>query len=186
MFPGMSERLCKELSALAPPSMTVEVIAPPERQQLAWLGGSTLASLANFQQTFSTKQALRTLALALALTLARTLARILARTVAPAPTRTRTRTLALGPTPTRTLNPSPDPHPNPHPHPHPHPQPNPDAKQDYSRAGSSVVHRVIGLVDDGLKPGFMDKLGAMDDLDDMAPINAALDTSDRGERLHYH
>ena len=66
------------------------------------------------------------------------------------------------------------------------PQPNPDAKQEYSRAGSSVVHRVIGLVDDGLKPGFMDKLGAMDDLDDMAPINAALDTSDRGERLHYH
>ena len=180
MFPGMSERLCKELSALAPPSMTVEVIAPPERQQLAWLGGSTLASLANFQQTFSTKQALRTLALALALTLALTLARTLARTVALAPTRTLTRTLALAPTPTRTLNPSPDPHP------HPHPQPNPDAKQEYSRAGSSVVHRVIGLVDDGLKPGFMDKLGAMDDLDDMAPINAALDTSDRGERLHYH
>ena len=180
MFPGMSERLCKELSALAPPSMTVEVIAPPERQQLAWLGGSTLASLANFQQTFSTKQALRTLALALALTLALSLARTLARTVALAPTRTLTRTLALAPTPTRTLNPSPDPHP------HPHPQPNPDAKQEYSRAGSSVVHRVIGLVDDGLKPGFMDKLGAMDDLDDMAPINAALDTSDRGERLHYH
>ena len=180
MFPGMSERLCKELSALAPPSMTVEVIAPPERQQLAWLGGSTLASLANFQQTFSTKQALRTLALALALALALTLARTLARTVAPAPTRTLTRTLALAPTPTRTLNPSPDPHP------HPHPQPKPDAKQEYSRAGSSVVHRVIGLVDDGLKPGFMDKLGAMDDLDDMAPINAALDTSDRGERLHYH
>ena len=48
------------------------------------------------------------------------------------------------------------------------------------------MHRVIGLVDTGLKPGFMDKLGAMDDLDDMAPINAALDTSDRGERLHYH
>ena len=100
--------------------------------------------------------------------------------MAPAQTRTLTRTLALAPTPTRTLNPSPDPHP------HPHPQPNPDAKQEYSRAGSSVVHRVIGLVDDGLKPGFMDKLGAMDDLDDMAPINAALDTSDRGERLHYH
>ena len=103
MFPGMSERLCKELSALAPPSMTVEVIAPPERQQLAWLGGSTLASLANFQQTFSTKQALRTLALALALALALTLARTLARTVAPSLTRTRTRTLALAPPPTRTL-----------------------------------------------------------------------------------
>ena len=49
-------------------------------------------------------------------------------------------------------------------------------------------HRVIGLVDDGLKPGFMDKLGAMDALDDMAPTNFALDVSDRarGVRLHYH
>ena len=74
------------------------------------------------------------------------------------------------------------------PDPDPHPNPHPNAKQEYSRAGSSVVHRVIGLVDDGLKPGFMDKLGAMDALDDMAPTNFALDVPDRarGVRLHYH
>jgi hypothetical protein len=35
-------------------------------------------------------------------------------------------------------------------------------------------HRVIGLVDDGLKPGFMNKLGAMDALDDVAPTNRRL------------
>jgi actin-related protein len=46
MFQGIAERLTKEVQALAPPSMSagVEVIAAPERKNLAWIGGSNLAA----------------------------------------------------------------------------------------------------------------------------------------------
>ncbi len=49
MFPGFAERLQRELTALAPVTMPVNVIAPPERQYSAWIGGSILASLPEFQ-----------------------------------------------------------------------------------------------------------------------------------------
>lgn len=49
MFPGLSQRLAKEISALAPPTMKVKVVAPPERRYSVWIGGSILASLASFQ-----------------------------------------------------------------------------------------------------------------------------------------
>ncbi len=49
MFPGMAQRLTKELTALAPSTMNVKVVAPPERKYSAWIGGSILASFSAFQ-----------------------------------------------------------------------------------------------------------------------------------------
>merc|ERR1712066_772952 len=43
MFDGIDTRLKKELTALAPNSMTVKVIAPPERKYSVWIGGSILS-----------------------------------------------------------------------------------------------------------------------------------------------
>ena len=56
MFPGIAERMQKELSGLAPPTMKIKIIAPPERQYSAWIGASTLASLSTFQQMWISKQ----------------------------------------------------------------------------------------------------------------------------------
>ena len=55
-FPGFTDRMQKEITALAPPNMRVKVIAPPERKYSAWIGGSILASLSTFQQMWITKQ----------------------------------------------------------------------------------------------------------------------------------
>lgn len=55
MFPGISERLQKEVAALAPPSISVKIIAPPERKYSVWIGGSILASLSTFQTMWITK-----------------------------------------------------------------------------------------------------------------------------------
>lgn len=56
MFPGIAERMQKEISALAPSSMKVKIIAPPERKYSVWIGGSILASLSTFQQMWISKQ----------------------------------------------------------------------------------------------------------------------------------
>ena len=53
---GFGERLTKELSALAPPSIRVRVVQPPERKYSVWIGGSILASLSTFQQTWVTRR----------------------------------------------------------------------------------------------------------------------------------
>jgi actin-related protein len=55
MFPGMAERMTKELTALAPSTMKVKVVAPPERKYSVWIGGSILASLSTFQQMWISK-----------------------------------------------------------------------------------------------------------------------------------
>merc|ERR1712070_330533 len=55
MFPGMGERMAKELTALAPPTMKIKVVAPPERKYSVWIGGSILASLSTFQQMWISK-----------------------------------------------------------------------------------------------------------------------------------
>ncbi len=49
MIPGLAERLSKELTTLAPPSVKVKVVAPPERKYSVWIGGSILASLKSFK-----------------------------------------------------------------------------------------------------------------------------------------
>ncbi|KAJ8306244.1 hypothetical protein KUTeg_016789 [Tegillarca granosa] len=56
MFPGFSDRMQKELVGLAPNSMKVKVIAPPERKYSVWIGGSILGSLSTFQQMWISKQ----------------------------------------------------------------------------------------------------------------------------------
>ena len=56
MFPGIADRLQKELIALAPSNMRVKIIAPPERKYSVWIGGSILASLNTFQQMWITKE----------------------------------------------------------------------------------------------------------------------------------
>src|SRR5216117_3644802 len=56
MYPGLSDRMQKEITALAPSSMKVKVIAPPERKYSVWIGGSILASLSTFQQMWIPKQ----------------------------------------------------------------------------------------------------------------------------------
>ncbi|PHT77777.1 Actin-75 [Capsicum annuum] len=52
MFPGIAKRMSKEITALAPSSTKIKVIAPPERKRKysTWIGGSIFASLANFQK----------------------------------------------------------------------------------------------------------------------------------------
>jgi actin-related protein len=55
MFPGIGERMTKELTALAPATMKVKVVAPPERKYSVWIGGSVVASLSTFQQMWITK-----------------------------------------------------------------------------------------------------------------------------------
>src|SRR5690349_15855797 len=56
MFPGLADRLQKELTLLAPSTMKVKVIAPPERKYSVWIGGSILASLSTFQQMWISKE----------------------------------------------------------------------------------------------------------------------------------
>ncbi|XP_038053406.1 actin, cytoplasmic-like [Patiria miniata] len=56
MFPGVADRMNKELTALAPPTMKVKIVAPPERKYSVWMGGSILASLSTFQQMWISKQ----------------------------------------------------------------------------------------------------------------------------------
>jgi len=56
MYPGIADRMQKELTALAPSTMKIKIIAPPERKYSVWIGGSILASLSTFQQMWITKQ----------------------------------------------------------------------------------------------------------------------------------
>nr|AAM77134.1 actin I [Opisthonecta henneguyi] len=55
MFPGISERLSKEVTALAPSTMKIKVFAPEERKFLVRIGGSILSSLSTFQTMWITK-----------------------------------------------------------------------------------------------------------------------------------
>ncbi|VDM02008.1 unnamed protein product [Schistocephalus solidus] len=56
MYPGIADRMNKELTSLAPSSMKIKIIAPPERKYSVWIGGSILGSLSTFQQMWITKQ----------------------------------------------------------------------------------------------------------------------------------
>jgi actin-related protein len=56
MFEGIAERMEKEIKALAPQSMKIKIVAPPERKYSVWIGGSILASLSTFQQMWISKQ----------------------------------------------------------------------------------------------------------------------------------
>ncbi len=56
MFEGIDKRMEKEIVALAPASMKIKIVAPPERKYSVWIGGSILSSLSTFQQMWISKQ----------------------------------------------------------------------------------------------------------------------------------
>jgi actin beta/gamma 1 len=56
MYPGIADRMQKEITALAPSTMKIKIVAPPERKYSVWIGGSILASLSTFQQMWISKQ----------------------------------------------------------------------------------------------------------------------------------
>lgn len=56
MFPGLKERLTKEISEMIPENVEVKIIAPPERMYSVWIGGSILASLKTFQKMWVTRK----------------------------------------------------------------------------------------------------------------------------------
>jgi len=56
MYPGIQERMEKEIRTLAPPTMKIKVVAPPERKYSVWIGGSILSSLSTFENMWITKE----------------------------------------------------------------------------------------------------------------------------------
>ncbi|KZV87864.1 Actin/actin-like protein [Exidia glandulosa HHB12029] len=56
MYPGIAERLQSELTHLAPNTVRVKIVAPPERKYSVWIGGSILSSLSTFQNMWCSKQ----------------------------------------------------------------------------------------------------------------------------------
>ena len=55
MYEGIADRLTKEVTNLAPQSMKIKVVAPPERKYSVWIGGSILSSLTTFQNMWISK-----------------------------------------------------------------------------------------------------------------------------------
>jgi len=55
MFEFYPERLQKELTTLAPPTMKVKVTAPPDRKYAVFMGAATLANLSQFATAWITK-----------------------------------------------------------------------------------------------------------------------------------
>ena len=57
LLPGLTERLSSDLHALAPSSMRIKVIAPPERKYAAWIGGSTIGALSAHKTVYGISRA---------------------------------------------------------------------------------------------------------------------------------
>eukprot|EP01090_Pellita_catalonica_P001650 TRINITY_DN1140_c0_g2_i1.p1 TRINITY_DN1140_c0_g2~~TRINITY_DN1140_c0_g2_i1.p1 ORF type:complete len:385 (-),score=66.03 TRINITY_DN1140_c0_g2_i1:259-1413(-) len=56
LFPGFAARIQKELTASAPRTMKIKIIAPSDRKYSTWVGGSILTSLGGFQKDWITKE----------------------------------------------------------------------------------------------------------------------------------
>jgi len=56
MFQFIDERLQSSVVALAPQTMTIKIVAPPERKYSVWIGGSILASLSTFEEMWVSKE----------------------------------------------------------------------------------------------------------------------------------
>ena len=56
LFPGIADRMQKEISALAPPTMNIVITAPEDRDLTVWKGGAKLASDSTFQQRWISAQ----------------------------------------------------------------------------------------------------------------------------------
>jgi len=55
MFKNIDTRMKQELTSLAPQSVKVKIIAPPERKYSVWIGGSILSSLSTFDDMWIKK-----------------------------------------------------------------------------------------------------------------------------------
>jgi len=55
MYEGIDERMTKDITQLAPSSMKVKIVAPPERKYSVWIGVSILSSLSSFQTMWISK-----------------------------------------------------------------------------------------------------------------------------------
>jgi len=55
MFRDIDVRLCEEMKKLAPQTMSIKIVAPPERKYSVWIGGSILASLSTFEEMWVNK-----------------------------------------------------------------------------------------------------------------------------------
>jgi len=55
MYEGIADRLTKQMVELAPSTMKIKVVAPPERKYSVWIGGSILSSLSTFQAMWISK-----------------------------------------------------------------------------------------------------------------------------------
>ncbi|CAF0773171.1 unnamed protein product [Rotaria sordida] len=55
MYPGIANRIEKEIKILAPSTKKVKIIAPSERKHTVWIGGSVLSSLATFETMWISK-----------------------------------------------------------------------------------------------------------------------------------
>ncbi|CAI5942150.1 unnamed protein product [Closterium sp. NIES-65] len=55
MFPGIAERVTKEVTQLAPPSTFTKVIEVPERKYSAWIGGSIFSSKSSSELVWITR-----------------------------------------------------------------------------------------------------------------------------------
>ena len=56
LYPGINDRIIKELKSLAPNSMKVKSISSKNAKILAWIGGSIFASLPTFRHVWITKR----------------------------------------------------------------------------------------------------------------------------------
>jgi len=50
MYPGIAERLTKEIKLMAPDKLDVRVIANPQRRYVVWMGASIVAQLSRFHE----------------------------------------------------------------------------------------------------------------------------------------
>ena len=56
MFPGIAERLLKEISSLVPKKKKINVVAHPARLYSVWIGASILAQMATYEKLWVTKK----------------------------------------------------------------------------------------------------------------------------------
>ncbi|XP_040280341.1 actin, clone 302-like [Bufo bufo] len=54
LFPGLEDRIYKEIRTLVPETVKVKIIAPNDRKFAVWIGGSILASLPSFREAWVT------------------------------------------------------------------------------------------------------------------------------------
>ena len=56
MYPGIADRMQKEIADLAPDTVKIKVSTHPGRKYLAWIGGSVISSLSTFPEMCVSKQ----------------------------------------------------------------------------------------------------------------------------------